>query len=254
MKTAMILCAGFGTRLKGYTLQTPKPMLPIQGKPVLEHTIQHLAGLDIKNIIINLHYLADQITSYFGDGKKWGVTITYSYENRPLGTAGAIKNVEHLLRNTPDFFVLYGDVICNENYSRLYDFHIQTKGLGTIIVHKRRKSNSIVEINSKKRVIRFLERPKQNSRKGYHWVNSGLYILKNEILDIIPAASYCDFPGDIFPLLVNQNQLYAYFLTGYRCAIDSPARYKQVQADFDKIRWNKYEAIRQNQTTSRTIF
>jgi len=234
MNTAMILCAGFGTRLKEHTRSTPKPMMQLAGMPLLEGTIEHLAGQGINNIIINLHYLADEIKSYFKDGSKWGVRIAYSYEEKLLGTAGAVKNVEDHLKDIDDFLVLYGDVVCNENYKDFVKFHKSKRdAVASIIVHKRKKSNSVVEMDSKGRIIRFIERPDgEIKNKKQDWVNSGLYCFNKRILKYIPSKVFCDFPKNIFPVLVSEGCLYGYELKGYRCSIDSPERYIKVQNDF----------------------
>ena len=242
MNTAMILCAGFGTRLKKYTKKIPKPMLRLSGKPLLEHTIIHLSNYGICNIIINLHYFADEIISYFKDGSKWGIKITYSYEETPLGTAGAVKNVENNLTGIDDFLVLYGDVICNENYKDFIKFHKSKKdAVASIILHKRNRSNSIVEMDNKSMIIRFIERPdKEIKNKNQNWVNSGLYSFNKKILNYIPQKVFCDFPKDIFPILVSEGCLYGYELKGYRCSIDSPKRYIKVQNDFKKKIFEQY--------------
>ncbi len=234
MKAAIILCAGFGNRLKEFTIDLPKPMLPILGKPILEYTIEHLSRLGINYIIINLHYLAEKITAYFKNGKKWNVNIEYSFEDYPLGTAGAVKKVEEKLYKFKNFFVLYGDIICNENYNDLLKFHLSIKNsIATIILHKRNKSNSIVKIDDHNKIIRFIERPKNNENNDDNfWVNSGLYCFSNKILNLIPKKKVCDFPKDIFPLLIKKGKIYGYPLKTYRCAIDSPERYKSVQNDF----------------------
>ena len=236
MITAMILCAGFGTRLKEYTKEIPKPMLPILDKPILEYTIRHLAWLGINNVIINLHYQADKIVSYFQDGQKWGIRITYSYEEKPLGTAGAVKKMEHVLSKTENFLLLYGDVVTNENYINLLNYHkSKSTAIATIVLHQRLNSNSIVEMDNENRITKFIERPKnERQNKKQNWINSGLYCLNKQVLQYIPERKFSDFPKDVFPHLIVSGRLYGYPLTGYRCAIDSPQRYSMVQSDFKK--------------------
>ena len=236
MKAAMILCAGFGTRLDEYTKNTPKPMLSIKGKPILEYTIEHLARLGITDSGINVHYLAKQITSYFTDGSQWGVTISYSYEEKPLGTAGGVKKVENKLGTFNEFLVLYGDVVTNQDFLDLFAFHCtRPNAIASIILHERNTSNSVVEMDSKNRIIRFIERPRTKVKdKKQKWVNSGLYCFNKKILNYLPPGQYCDFPKDIFPKLVSEGALYGYPLDGYRCAIDSPERYLRLQNDFEK--------------------
>jgi mannose-1-phosphate guanylyltransferase len=233
MKTAMILCAGFGTRMEGYTKDSPKVMLPIAGKPILEYTVRHLAKLGFYNLIINLHYLPEKITDYFGDGGKFGVSIQYSYEEKPLGTAGAVKKVEHILQSEDDFLVLYGDVICNEDYNKMLFAHCgRASAIATIILHERAKSNSVVEMDDDCKIVKFVERPAQEVKdKKQNWVNSGLYCFSKKILPLIPKGSICDFPKDIFSDLIKNGQIYGFPLASYRCAIDSPERYMKAQSD-----------------------
>jgi len=236
MNTAVILCAGFGTRLKGYTENLPKPMLTAGNKPILEYTIRHLAGLNIRNVIINLHYLPARITSYFRDGGEWGVKIRYSYEKRILGTAGAVKKVESVLSKEKYFLVLHGDVIYSGNYLDLLAFHRGKRdAVGSIVVHRRKGSNSALEMDGNGRITKFVERPKKrNPGKKEMWVNSGLYCFSREVLNHIPEEGFSDFPQDIFPLLVKEGRLYGYPIEGYRCAVDSPGRYALLREDAEK--------------------
>jgi NDP-sugar pyrophosphorylase family protein len=230
MTYAMILCAGFGTRLNELTKDTPKPMLKVGDKPILEHTISHLRKFGITKIIINLHYLPEQITSYFGNGEKFGVEIFYSYEDQPLGTSGAIKKVGNTLLQAKNFLVIYGDILTDLNYSDLIKFHeSKNNDLASIIVHERAKSNSIVEINGENRVVKFVERPseEQLGLKTQNWVNSGIYCFDKKVLELIPEG-FSDFPKDIFPKIMQQEGLYALPLKGYRCAVDSVERYSML--------------------------
>jgi NDP-sugar pyrophosphorylase family protein len=236
MKTAMLLCAGYGTRLKELTKDIPKPMLPVDGKPMIEHTIRHLSKLGIKDIVINVSYLADKITSYFGNGENWGVHIHYSHEKEPLGTAGAVKNAAKLLEKNAEFLVLYGDVISFEDYNKLFEFHRSKKdAIASIILHERKSSNSVVEMDRNNKIIKFVERPTAPvADKNQDWVNSGLYCFDNKILELIPEKGYCDLPKDVFPTLVSNGTIYGYPLTGYRCAVDSPERYEELQDEIKK--------------------
>lgn len=231
MKTAFILCAGFGKRLNKLTQKNPKPMLLVDKKPILEYTIEHLSQLGIKNIIINVHYLAEQFISYFQNGKKWNVSIKFIYEKNPLGTAGAVKNIENIIKDN-DFLVLYGDIICNEDYLKLYKFHTNKKSVATIIIHKRKISNSIVRINKDDLITEFIERPKKNIENN-NWVNSGLYCFNKNIFNYIQKG-FSDLPKDIFPKLVENKLIYGYSLNSYRCAIDSEKRYNKVIDDHKK--------------------
>jgi NDP-sugar pyrophosphorylase family protein len=125
MVKALVLAAGEGTRLRPLTLNKPKPMLPIAGKPLLEHTIAWLRGHGITRIAINLHHQPEAITGYFGDGRRWGVELTYSHEETILGTAGAIKKLEGYFDDT--FVVVYGDVLTDLDLTALIEFHNQKR-------------------------------------------------------------------------------------------------------------------------------
>jgi len=238
---AMILCAGYGTRLNDLTRNTPKPMLKIGSKPLLEHTITHLKLCGIKKFVINLHYLAEQITDYFGDGKDFGVEIVYSYEEAPLGTAGAVKKVKDVLCEHENFLVLYADIVTNQNYTDLMNFHISKPcAVGSIILHDRSKSNSIVEMDENNKIIKFLERPSMDELllKRQNWVNSGLYCFNKKVLGYIPDG-FSDFPKDIFPRLIKDEALYGLPLSGYRTAVDSTERYFMIKLDYEKgVIWN----------------
>jgi len=234
MTQAMILCAGFGTRLNELTKDTPKPMLELGDKPLLEHTILHLKKFGINKIIINLHYLPEKITSYFGNGDNFGVEIAYSYEDQPLGTAGAIKKVENKLAESENFLVIYGDVLSDLNYSDFLAFHkSKENSLASIIVHERAKSNSIVEIDDNNKVIKFIERPSEEQLKfkSQNWVNSGIYCFDKKVLELIPEG-FSDFPKEIFPKIMLTESLYALALSAYRCAVDSEERYSMLKLDY----------------------
>lgn len=231
---ALILCAGFGKRLGDITVGIPKPMLRLGDIPILEHIILNLKRSGIKNFIINLHYMSNKITSYFGNGERLGISIQYSYEESPLGTAGALKKVEDKLNNADQILVIYGDVITNQNFSELINFHKNKKAFASIIVHERAKSNSIVELDENNKIVKFIERPteKQILDKKQNWVNSGLYLFNKEIFKFIPEGK-SDFPKDIFQKLSKAEKLYGFPLNGYRCAIDSPERFFMLQCDYN---------------------
>jgi NDP-sugar pyrophosphorylase family protein len=227
---AMILCAGFGTRLGNLTKETPKPMLPINGHPLLEYLIAHLRANQITEIMVNLHFMPEIITNYFGDGSKFGVHLTYSFEPELLGTAGGIKKAGYFFKDQGPFLVQYGDILTDQNFLDLYNYHMQPQALATLLLHQRVKSNSVISLDENNKIIGFLERPSDEERKGVvsPWVNSGVAILDPEILAHIPAEKPCDLPRDIYSNLFQTTCLFGFPLTGYRCAIDSPQRYVEA--------------------------
>jgi len=229
---AIVLCAGYGTRLGDLTKEIPKPMLPLRGKPLLAYTLQYLASYGFRNVAINLHFKPEQITNYFGSGLQWGVRIHYSYEPQLLGTAGAVKNLESWLTDSDDFLVLYGDILLDQNLNRLIDQHRQVSATATLLVHQRFDSNSLVQMDETGRITGFIERPtaEQRAANPFPWVNSGVQVLNKRILHYIPFGQPSDLPRDVFARIVGQESLYGVPLSGYRCAIDSPARYAEAEA------------------------
>jgi mannose-1-phosphate guanylyltransferase len=232
---ALILAAGLGTRLGVLTEATPKPMLPICGQPMLSYTVRHLAHSGYDQIALNLHYQPDIIRSYMGDGSQYGVQITYSLEQELLGTAGALVPLKKFFENEPHFLVIYGDIITNQNLDNLVNFHRQNEAMATLLIHKRKRSNSIIELDQAGRIQTFLERPEQSIQNVYsdHWVNSGVQILSPRIFDYLPSKLPADLPRDVYAPFVNQLALYGFPLDGYRCAVDSQERYNQVCRDVE---------------------
>jgi NDP-sugar pyrophosphorylase family protein len=234
----MVLCAGYGTRLGNLTRAIPKPMLPLDGRPLLEYILRHLTRNGFDQIAINLHFLPEMIRDYFGDGSRFGVQLVYSYEAELLGTAGGAKKMESFFSQEGLFLIQYGDVLTDQNLVEMVEFHRTRRALATLLVHQRARSNSVVTLDKEQRIIGFLERPNEEDRTGVSslWVNSGICICDPEFLDAIPANIPCDLPRDIFPKLVDSGRLYGFPLSGYRCAIDSPERLAEARSALAKVR------------------
>lgn len=229
---AIVLCAGYGTRLGNLTRELPKPMLLLNGRPLLEYIIVHLGHQGFRQIAINLHFLPEYIKSYFGDGSRWKVTIQYFFEPLLLGTAGAVKKMADFLRQEDCFLVQYGDVLTNQDLTRMLEFHRSKSATMTMLVHQRPESNSIVDMDEQGRVLRFLERPtdEQRRRSPSCWVNSGVCICSLAFLEAITSDGPSDIPRDVLPKLVPEGRVYGFPLSGYRCAIDSPQRLDEARA------------------------
>ena len=229
---AMVLCAGHGTRMGDLTREIPKPMLPIHGKPLLEYTLCYLVRHGIDQVVINLHFMPEKIQAHFGDGSRLGMRIIYSYEETLLGTAGGPKKVAHILSRSDDFLLLYGDLLIDQDLSAMMAFHREKRAMATLLLHQRRRSNSLVAMDQENRIVAFLERPteEQRAENPFPWVNSGVYLLRSAILDRVPPDVPCDFPRDIFPDLIRSEPCYGFPVSGFRCAIDSPSRYEEAKA------------------------
>lgn len=228
---AMILCAGYGTRLGGLTEATPKPMLRLADRPLLEHLVCHLVRQQFDRIMINLHFRPEAIRDYFGDGSRWGGQIEYSYEPELLGTAGAVKKVGAFFSGEEAFLVQYGDVLTDQDFRAMSRFHRERRALATLLVHRRAGSNSVVEMDSSGCIVRFLERPTPDQRRlsASDWVFSGVTICNPELLEAVPAGEFCDLPRDVFTKLAATERLFGFALTGWRCAVDSPERLAEAR-------------------------
>jgi NDP-sugar pyrophosphorylase family protein len=228
---AMILAAGQGTRLRPLTERIPKCMVPIGGKPLLEHTVLWLRKYGVTDLIINLHHLPHVVKDYFGDGQKWEVKITYSVEKEPLGTAGGVKNVEWFFDGP--FFVWYGDNLSTCDLHRLYVFHQAKGGIATIALYYREDptASGIVGLDENDRLTRFLEKPRADQVFS-HWVSAGIFVLEPAVRQAIPAEGSPDFGRDVFPtLLAHRQPLYGYRMSEGEGLwwIDTPEDLRRVE-------------------------
>jgi NDP-sugar pyrophosphorylase family protein len=230
---AMLLCAGYGTRLGQLTETIPKSMLPVAGKPLLAHLIEYVASHGFDEVMINLHYRPEMIRGYFGDGAAFGVKLHYSHEDTLLGTAGALRKVAPFFAGGDEFLVVYGDLLIDQPLAPLLALHRRERAAATLLVHQRPGSNSLIRLADDGRILDFIERPTEEQRQAapYPWVNSGVQLLSPRLLDGIPAGRPADLPRDLYVPLVKEERFFALPLSGYRCAIDSPERYRQAQAD-----------------------
>jgi mannose-1-phosphate guanylyltransferase len=232
---ALILSAGEGTRLRPLTLDRPKPMLPVGGKPILEHLVTLLRNHGVTEIAMNLHYKPDVITDYFGDGGQFGVRITYSRERRLLGSAGAAKQLEAFLgEGGAPFFVLYGDVLANIDLTALLDAHRSNEATATLALYEVEDPSrcGIVDIAPDGRITRFTEKPAPGTATS-NLANAGIYVLDPTVLRDIPGHVPYDFGMDVFPnLLADGRALFGIRTNGYLLDIGAPDRYWQAEADF----------------------
>lgn len=228
---AMVLCAGFGTRLGDLTRTLPKPLLRVHKHPIIAYILSHLSGQGIREVAINVHYRPDLIQDYIGDGRRWGLSVAYSHEPELLGTAGGVKKMAAFFKREEAFLVYYGDILTDQDFGGMLAFHQQHRALATLLLHQRARSNSMAILDAHQRITGFLERPTEEVRQGINtpWVNSGICLCHSDILDFIPPDTPCDLPRDVFTKLAGQGRLFGYPLSGYRCAIDSPERLEQAR-------------------------
>jgi len=228
---AVVLCAGRGARLGALTATTPKPLLPVQGQPVIAYTMRWLAQAGITELFVNLHYRADMLEAYLGDGSQWGVSIHYLREPVLLGTAGSVRALAAELTET--FLVVYGDNLIGCSLSRLLAAHRQWGGLGTMAVfeHPDVAQSGIAVLDEESRITQFIEKPSPNQQAS-RWINAGLLVWEPEILSHIPKRHPCDFSRDCIPQwLAAGLPIYGYRMGADEPLlwIDTPERYATVQ-------------------------
>lgn len=230
MKLA-IIAGGMGTRLGFKNL--PKPMIKIGGKPLLEHQICLAKQYGINDIYILSGHQADVIEKYFGDGRKWDVHITYFIEKQPLGTAGAVKQLENRVRER--FLVFYGDVVFNVDLASFMEFDKQSDSVATIVVHPNDHpyDSDLVEINDRNIVTAIHPKPHKKNVFYRNLVNAAIYILGPEIFEYIPKNKPSDFGKDIFPLLLKEGKVLAYKTAEYIKDIGIIERFRKVNRDFN---------------------
>ncbi len=230
LKKVIILAGGLGTRLSPLTNNIPKPMVLVQGKLTLHHIIENLKRYGIKEIILSVGYKAEKIKEYFGDGSSLGVKITYSTENKPLGTGGAIKQAAAGL--TEPFFLVWGDCLTDINFIELYQTFINNQSLITMAVTKLEniQDYSLIKIEEQK-VKQFVEKPElKNISSGY--IDIGIYIISPECLKILPTGK-SSIEKDCFEKIVQEGKITAYFHQGQWFPTDTLERYYHACQNFE---------------------
>lgn len=233
---AMILAAGEGTRLRPLTMNQPKPMLQIAGRPLLEYTIAWLRYYGATQIAINLHHYPKVVIDHFGDGSAFGVDLTYSCEEQILGTAGGVKRMAHFFDAT--FVLVYGDVLTDLDLKALVDFHFdQPAGphLSMSLYHVPNPSDcGIVGVNEQGLITRFVEKPASQDVFS-DLASAGVLVIDPELLEYVPEDCFYDFGRDLFPRLLTLGvPMYAWTVpeTTYLIDIGSKNKYDKVQSEW----------------------
>jgi NDP-sugar pyrophosphorylase family protein len=227
---AVILAGGKGTRLKPYTTVFPKPLMPINDKPILEIVIRQLKSYGVDEIILAVGHLSELIMAFFGDGSKFGIKIRYSREDKPLGTVGGLALIKDEL-NEP-FLMMNGDVLTTLNFHDLVDYHIKNGAIATIALNKRNVhiDFGVVELNDDNNIVKFTEKPNID-----YLVSMGVYVFDPEVLEYIKSNEYLDFPDLIKKLISNGKTVNGYIYDGYWLDIGRPDDYERVNNEIDSI-------------------
>jgi len=227
------MAGGEGTRLRPLTSNQPKPMVPIVGKPCMEHILELLRDHDFRDVVATVAFLPQAIRSYFGDGENIGVSLEYSVEERPLGTAGSVRLASDRLDDT--FLVISGDALCDIDLNAIVAFHKQAGAAVTIGLKSVENplEFGIVVTGDDGRVERFLEKPSWG-QVFTDTINTGIYVLEPEVLRHVPADRPFDFSTELFPLLLELGlPIHGHVCDGYWQDIGNLDQYRQ--ANFDAL-------------------
>ncbi|VVB56763.1 Bifunctional protein GlmU [uncultured archaeon] len=219
---AIICCGGMGTRLRPLTYTTPKPMLPLGNKPILEYVIRHLKRNGFTDLYLTVGYLKEQIMDYFGDGKKWGVKIQYAVEEGEAGTAGSIVPLKKWA--SEPFIVQMGDHLSRLDLKKMYAYHKKEGHLATVALKRTGVplEYGIAKLDDASRIIAFEEKPIVRN-----FVNAGVYVFNPKIFDYIKPKE--DFAKNVFPRLLSERQAIGGFVfDDYWLDIGRPSDYEKV--------------------------
>lgn len=225
----MLMAGGMGRRLHPITASCPKPLLKVGDKPILETILENFVEQGFHNYYFSIHYKGEMIRQHFGDGSRWGVEIHYLYENRRLGTAGALS----LLPERPEkpLLLMNGDILTRVGFGRLLDFHSQSLTAATACIKE--QCNQIpygVVSFEKNRLQKIEEKP----RKCF-FINAGLYVLNPEVLDLVPVDTYLDIPDLFQSLLHNGKEIAVFPIREYWIDIGRLDDYEKANSEFTEV-------------------
>ncbi|MBN2072811.1 MAG: NDP-sugar synthase [Actinobacteria bacterium] len=230
---AVILVGGEGTRLRPVTCLNPKPMLPLMNRPFMHNFISWLMSHGLKDIIFTACYLPRPFIDYFGKGEKFGIDIAYETEKVPLGTCGAVKNVEKYLKGSGQFMVFNGDILSSLDLTDMINFHKSKRADITISLTSVEDPTAygLVPIDSEGRVREFLEKPGRDQIVT-NLINAGTYIMEPRILDLAPAGKNYSFERGLFPAALEKGfRIYGYVSSAYWLDVGTPEKYLAAHHD-----------------------
>ena len=202
---AVVMAGGEGSRLRPLTSRQPKPLVPVAGRPIMEHILLHLHRHQMREVIATVQYLGASIRNYFGDGSEQGVALSYSVEDSPLGTAGSVMLARQQL-NEP-FLVISGDALTDIDLGAAVRFHRERRALATIVLKPvpNPLEYGVVVVDEGGAVQRFIEKPSWGEVIS-DLANTGIYVLDPAVFDFFRPGEVTDWSGDVFPKLLKQGE------------------------------------------------
>ena len=227
---AVVLAGGKGARLAPYTRILPKPLMPIGDMPILEVMLWQMKRAGVGEVVLTVGHLANLLRTFFLDGEQWGLCISYSYEEHPLGTAGPLSLIPGL---DETFLVTNGDVLTTLDLKDLLRFHREQKGIATIAVHKRQVKIDlgVVQWNGDHSIKGYIEKPVYD-----YTVSMGIYVFEPRVMQYIPHNQYLDFPDLVLKMIAAGERVCGYTFEGYWMDLGRPDDYAQAAEDFVSMR------------------
>jgi NDP-sugar pyrophosphorylase family protein len=227
---AIVLAGGKGTRLAPYTTILPKPLMPIGDMPILEILLRQMKRAGIQDVVLTVNHLAHLMQTFFQNGERLGLNISYSFEDKPLGTAGPLSLIEGL---DSTFMVTNGDVLTTLDMAALIETHLQSGAAATIATHQRRVKIDlgVVQFNGDHEISGYIEKPTYD-----FFVSMGIYIFEPRVLQYIPRNEYLDFPNLVLKLIEHKERVIGYPFDGYWQDLGRPDDYEQALAEFEGLR------------------
>jgi NDP-mannose synthase len=227
---AVVLAGGKGTRLAPYTKILPKPLMPIGDLPILEILLRQMKRAGVDEVILTVGHLAHLLQAFFQGGEQFGLHIRYSFEDKPLGTAGPLSLVKGL---DDTFLVTNGDVLTTLDLSALVNSHRQSGAIATIATHSReiKIDLGVIQVDSEHRIIDYIEKPLYPLL-----VSMGIYVFEARVLSYIPNNQYLDFPDLVLRLIHAGERVVSYPFTGYWQDLGRADDYEQAVQDFEALR------------------
>lgn len=229
--SAVIMAGGEGVRLRPLTCSMPKPMVPLLCKPVIDYCVELLRDHGVTDIKTTLYYLGDMIESHIGAGERYGVNVTHSRSESPLGTAGSVRQA--VAQDKRTHIIVSGDALTDCDLTEALKFHRENSAPITIVLKKVQDPTEygVVLRDSENRITQFLEKPAKTEALS-DLANTGIYIVEPEVIDMIPEGRVFDFSLDLFPrLLENKIPIFGYEMRGYWCDIGDIRQYVKAQRD-----------------------
>jgi len=225
IKHAILLAGGKGMRMRPFTYEIPKPMIPVQGRPLLQYIVELLRKYEVKEIIFSVGYMSDKIKEYFGNGSKFGVNITYVEEETELGTAGPLNLLRDKLTET--FLMFNGDILANIDLKDFVSFHEENKGVATIaLTAVFNPSRFGVARLRGDNILEFVEKPLAGKETS-NLINAGVYVLEPEVLKYVPKGRAM-MEKDVFPKLAKKGKLFGYHFDGQWFDTGTPESYESA--------------------------